>query len=95
MSKIKKLSDDERTKMKDDFKKAMVAAYEIFGNWAFRKADKYPERRKPISKALFEVWSVSLAKINNRERMSLIQKKKQVIGLFASLVKMIQNSGIQ
>lgn len=59
MADIKKLTEKERREMKGNFIEAMNVAKEIFGNWAFRKADKYPERRKPINKALFEVWSVS------------------------------------
>lgn len=83
MVQILKLSLDERNEIKTAFSKSMSTAYDIFGNWAFRKADKYPKRRKPISKALFDTWSVNLAKISNSERESLIRKKNQVRKMFA------------
>jgi hypothetical protein len=87
MVEIGKLSDEGREKIAENFKKAMRAAYIIFEEWAFRKADRYPERRKPISKALFEVWSVGLAKISDAERLRLLKKRESVIDAFVELCK--------
>jgi len=63
----------------------MAAASEIFGRWAFRKADSYPHRRKPISKALFEVWSVCLAKLPDKDRNTLIKQKETVVEKFVRI----------
>lgn len=87
MADIKKMTEKERNEMKRKFIEAMKAAKEIFGNWAFRKADKYPERRKPINKALFEVWSVSLAKLSDSERVKLVSNKQKVLNDFVELNK--------
>jgi len=87
MSYIKKLSQQEREKMKEDFKSAMVLSKQIFGNWAFRKSDKYPDKRKPINKALFEVWSVSFAKLGNEQRKILIEKKVLLFDKSIELLK--------
>lgn len=87
MGSIKELSDNEREKMKNDFKSSMVLSHMIFGNWAFRKSDKYPDKRKPINKALFEVWSVSLAKLEEWQRNVLRDKK---VLLFEKSIELIR-----
>ena len=85
MSQLGSLSIEEREKVKANFIKAMITAYKIFGNWAFRKADLYPDRRKPINKALFEVWSVCLAKLSKENRITLINRKEEVIARFVEI----------
>ena len=65
----------------------MAASTHIFGNWNFRKADLYPERRKPINKSIFEIWAVALAKLSDNERELLIEKKDLVLNKFANLCK--------
>jgi len=87
MSQISNLSDEERRKMKNDFIEAMKYSNKIFGKWAFRKADLYPEKRKPINKALFEVWSVNLAKLKNEERSIVLSKKEILMRDFVDLMK--------
>lgn len=87
MSEIKKLNDIDREKMKTDFMEAMKLSKTIFGEWAFRKADKYPDKRKPINKALFEVWSVVLAKITDEQRNKIKQEKDFVLNEFVHLIK--------
>ncbi len=88
MSDVKKLSDLERDKMKIDFSESMKLIKEIFGNWAFRKSDKYPEKKKPINKALFEIWSVSIAQLNDNQRKQLLLKKDI---LFEESIQLIKN----
>lgn len=78
MSELKKMDALQRQKIKDDFIQSVLLAKSIFGEWAFRKADKYPDKRKPINKALFEVWSVSLARLNESEREK-IEKTKEIL----------------
>ena len=87
MSDIKKLSQVQRDEIKSNFIKSMKLAKTIFNNWAFRKSDKYPDKRKPINKALFEVWSVSLAKLNDTERSKLIERKELVFEASINLIK--------
>ncbi|MBN1184597.1 MAG: DUF262 domain-containing protein [Bacteroidales bacterium] len=87
MSDIKKLSQVQRDEIKSNFIKSMKLAKTIFNNWAFRKSDKFPDKRKPINKALYEVWSVSLAKLNDIERSKLIQKKEVVFKESLNLIK--------
>jgi hypothetical protein len=87
MSEIKKLSSKDKEEMKYDFTESMKLSKVIFNEWAFRKADKYPEKRKPINKALFEVWSVVLAKLTDEERKSIKQEKEFVLTEFVNLIK--------
>ncbi|MFO7656552.1 MAG: DUF262 domain-containing protein [Bacteroidales bacterium] len=87
MSDIKKLSQVQRDEIKSNFIKSMKLAKTIFNNWAFRKSDKFPDKRKPINKALYEVWSVSLAKLSDIERSKLIEKKEVVFKESINLIK--------
>ena len=87
MSKLAEISNETRDEIKGNFKKAMVAAHKIFGKWAFRKADEYPKRRKPINKALFEIWAVTLARLTDKQREALIKSKKEAIEEFAHACK--------
>lgn len=74
MSQIKHITQEQRNKMTQDFEEAMIAAYKIFGNDAFRKRTDITARRKPLNKALFEVLSVLLSRLSSNEREWLISK---------------------
>lgn len=87
MSQINDLSEDKIEKLKSDFKKSMIASKNIFGNWAFRKADLFPDKRKPINKALFEVWSVNIALLSDNQRQELIKNKRKLMLCFADMMK--------
>lgn len=87
MNELKKTTIDTREKIKKDFISAMILSKNIFGDWAFRKADQYPEKKKPINKALFEVWSVLLSKLNDDEQNSLLLKKEIIFDKFVSIIK--------
>jgi len=65
----------EIPKLEEMFAKTMARAVEIFNEHTFRKS--YPGKRKtPINKALFEVWSVLLAKLNDLEYNNLKLNKE-------------------
>lgn len=85
---MRRLNDPylSRVKLEYDFTKSMQTAHAIFGRYAFRKQFKRNERRKPLSKALFEVWSVALAKLNDEERNTLIKMKSRVEKAFIQLM---------
>ena len=87
MSQIANMSPNKLAIMKKDFTEAMEYSFKIFGKWAFRKADLYPQKRKPINKALFEVWSVNLAKLTADERQIVLSKKEELINNFVKLMK--------
>lgn len=77
LAKVNDLKPSDISKLKADFKKAMNAAYNIFGQDAFRKRFSASDNRKPINKALFEVLSVSFGKLSDSELEMLVSNKSQ------------------
>ena len=86
MKKINKMSLDDRDSLTTDFKKAMCAASDIFGRYAFRKRISMHDRRRPVSKALFESWSVQLARCSPEQMRVLIKKREDVQRRFIQLM---------
>ncbi|MEM6299431.1 MAG: DUF262 domain-containing protein, partial [Bacteroidota bacterium] len=61
-------------KIKSRFEAAMNAAYQIFGNDAFRKRTDPDDSRKPINKALFDSMSVGFSKLSPEDLQTLVDK---------------------
>ena len=78
MKKINQLSEQDRVSIKDNFIRVMQAAYDIFGEYAFRKISQKNPKKYPINKALFESWTVNLSMLSDREIQLLIQYKETV-----------------
>jgi hypothetical protein len=54
----------------------MALAFQIFGNAAFEKRTSNElERRKRKNSSLFEVWTVSLAKLGEADALKLVEFK--------------------
>ena len=88
MKKINKMIPRERNELLDDFKKAMRAASDIFGEDAFRKLYHMQEtRRRPVNKALLEAWGVGLVRRSHEEIEILVDNREEVIGQFVSLMR--------
>lgn len=86
MSDIREMTSDEIAQLKNNFREAMRLAWEIFGRFAFRKILDPAKKRMPINKALFEVWSVSLAKLSDTERKTILRQKERVFQEFVYLM---------
>ncbi len=86
MAALYAVDQKERDTIMDRFSSAMIAARRIFGTHAFRKQYSENGRRNPINKALFETWSVSLAKMSEDSRQNLIAHKNQVVKSFIRLL---------
>lgn len=86
MERINRMSPAERHGLTADFKKAMCAASNIFGEYAFRKRTNIDDRRRPVSKALFESWSVQLARCLPEQIRILVKKREAVQRRFIQLV---------
>lgn len=87
MVKINGLGPGTRSEIRTEFEKSMQAAHIIFKENAFRKRyDLDSTRRRPISKALFETWSVALARCSESEISSLIECRNLVQSGFVELM---------
>ncbi|MDM8528048.1 DUF262 domain-containing protein [Anaerolineales bacterium HSG24] len=75
MQEINRMPKKDINTLSRRFKRAMAAAHKILGKKAFRKQYRGRTRRSPISKALFEVWSVNLDRLNDAQIKKLTQKK--------------------
>ncbi|WP_017303703.1 DUF262 domain-containing protein [Spirulina subsalsa] len=80
------LTEAESNKIEQDFKRAMQAAYEIFGDNAFRKISRKASRRYPLNQALFEAWSTTLTKLDDAEIQYLIEHKTELLDQFTELI---------
>lgn len=86
MTKINEMTQQSRDRYAQDFNNAMRYAHLIFGDDAFRKRYSRDDSRKPISKALFESWSVQLAQCSERQLKLLVDRRKQVKARFIGLM---------
>lgn len=87
MAQTQNMSEGELQKIKDDFAASMRLNYEVFGEHAFRKVPTNSnERRKPLNKALFEVFSVLFAHLTPEERTQLKKHKRAFKKAFAHLL---------
>lgn len=75
MNKMEPASLDELSR---SFLRAMKAAHEILGRYAFRKRTQASDRMNPINKALFETWSVNLSLHSDDELALLTERREQV-----------------
>ncbi len=88
MAALKKIHETKRDEIKQDFIKAMVRSKKLFGEYAFRKRYELNSPRKSkINKALFEVWSVVLAKLKDYEFSTLVNKKAVFNHNFTEVMK--------
>ena len=85
MERINGASVEKRCRLKADFKKALKAAHSIFGEDAFRKA--HTDRRRPINRALFETWTVGLARLTEDEIRCLVRQKDDVVARAQATMK--------
>ena len=86
LSKVNNMPELELEIIENNFKKAMVAAWEIFGINAFRKISQHQTKKFPINKALFEVWSVNLSLLGDDQIEILKQRKENLIEKFKNYV---------
>ena len=85
MQKVNKMTALERESLTTDFKKAMVIAFDLFGKNAFRKLAN--GRRGRVNRALFEAWSVQLARCSPEQSAILVQRQEDVRRGFEDLLK--------
>jgi hypothetical protein len=87
MEQLNEASDEEIRKYRNQFKRAMLIAKQIFGKDAFRKMYSTTDRRYPISKTLFETWSVELNRLSKPEISILVKNKELLLEKFKFLLE--------
>lgn len=87
MKKINKMTPEMRDEFSSDFKKAMRAAYDIFGKESFRKPPGENNRRRPVNRALLEAWGVQLARCSPEQIGILVRRCEDVKRRFDELAR--------
>lgn len=86
MGEINKMSQDQRDNIRVSFDKAMTCCYQIFKEDTFRKRYNINDRRKPISKSVYDTLSVNVAWLSDEQRSLLLANsdkfKEGMIRLF-------------
>ena len=85
MQKINDLTIEERQKLSDAFIRSMKLAKAIFADDAFRKRIASTAPRNPLNKALFDTWSVALARLSEEQGKTLVLKRESLIKGFSRL----------
>lgn len=87
MANINKMSVEEIKLLEEKFLRSMKAAFEIFGEYAFRKRTKEKLTQKnPINKALFDAWSVNLSVLSEEKLQILKERKEDLIDKFINVM---------
>jgi hypothetical protein len=68
------------------FRQALKLSTKLFDKFAFRKMPDQ-EKRRPISKALFETWTSQLARLNKEQRGKLLERKETLINKYIEMFK--------
>ncbi len=78
MRRVDELSEPRVKRLREDFRRSMRAAEQIFGKYAFRKLYRPNEGRYPVNKALFEAEAVNLAKLS-QDHLETLRSKRGVV----------------
>lgn len=87
-SSMELLEEKDIEPIKQNFRKALLLAIDIFGADAFRKRIDKTATRRPINKAYFEVITVNFSKLNDDEEILLRQKTEL---LKDNLIELLKN----
>jgi hypothetical protein len=86
MAAVYNFSKEQKDKIKDDYIHSLKLNRDVFGDNAFRKIDVNQKIRKPINKAVFDVFSVQFALLNEKERNNIKDNKQYIIDGFLDLL---------
>jgi hypothetical protein len=88
MEQIYKMNESGLEYIKDNFIKSMIACNHLFGEYAFTTQSQENYNRKFIRNiALFECWSVNLARLGNQEIDVLIDNKSHLLHSYYEMLK--------
>ena len=80
---------ESHSSLREDFLRAMLLAWDLFGKEAFRKPNRpgYKRWRSPVNKPLFESLSVALAEVPEGQGQRLRDRKDEVAAELGSLME--------
>ncbi len=78
MKAINQMPDSEIEMLKSKFKLTMQAAKLVFEEKAFRKQYDLNHSRRPVNKALFDIWSVNLNQLTDAQ-ISVLESRKVIL----------------
>ena len=90
MSAMKHLNrnPEQHPSLREDFRRAMSLASDIFGREAFRKPNRPgAQGRSPVNKPLFESLSVALAEVPEGRAGELVSRKEKIVEDLVQLMK--------
>ena len=76
MEKINSFSLEQRKKLEEIFLLSMRRAYRLFMSHCFRKSLPIDDKKTPINRSLFEVWSVLLSNLQENDFNILLNKRE-------------------
>ena len=74
MGELNRMTPAERDSIRISFDKAMTCCYQLFKEDAFRRRYNLTDRRKPISKSVYDTLSVNIAWLSDTEQCLLLEK---------------------
>ncbi|HEV2387467.1 MAG TPA: DUF262 domain-containing protein [Candidatus Acidoferrales bacterium] len=86
MAFLNRMSEKDLADLEHGFYRSIRAARILFGRFAFRKRYQSNAWRYPINKALFEVWSANLNKLDDNELRVLEDRKVALNDKFMKLM---------
>lgn len=78
MRRVNVMTSMERESLAKNFSRAMRAAVAVFDREAFRKPRLTSDSRNPVSKPLFEAWSVNLARLAD-DQLSVLTERREIV----------------
>ena len=86
MARLNRITDEQREEIREAFDKSMKCCYRIFQKDTFRKRYTLHERRKPLSRSVYDTLSVNIARLSDEQRTILIKARstfrKKMMELF-------------
>lgn len=86
MREINSMTSNQIAHIRTSFDKSMKCCYQIFKEDTFRIKYEATNKRRPVSKSVFDTLSVNIALLNDKERNLLLSRsevfKNKMIGLF-------------
>ena len=87
MKRINEMTETQRIDLQSAFRMSMNASHRVLGDKAFRKPYRPNASKSPISKPLFEVWSVAFSRLTEKDIHYLASQGELVVGEFIETLR--------